>query len=151
MLVHLVSILISFSLLHYLDYLFNRLSLPFISSHLKYYSFINIYVGMIRSGAMLMGTAIQRCLFSRQFIYEPEWGCFCTQMVWLASLFNEEMRAGTRHLHPFSIQHLMETGEQSGKLQGRWFAPSTIAFVFKQLISKYAEQQLGLSVFFCVA
>ena len=100
---------------------------------------------------MLIGTALQRFFFSNDFRYQPQWACYCARMVWLATLFSEEMKSGDRYLHPFSIQHLMEWGEKSGKAQGKWFAPSTIAYVYREVISKYAEQQLGLSLHMCEA
>lgn len=104
---------------------------------------------MIRSGSMLMATALQRNIFSKSFKFDPTWCCFCPKVVWFSSLFSEEMHPNSRHLHPFSIQHLMECGEMYGKKQGQWFAPSTIARVYTDLISKYAERQLGISVYLC--
>ena len=100
---------------------------------------------------MLVGTALQRLLFSNNFRYQPQWACFCPRSVWLTSLFSEEMNLGDRYKHPFSIQHLMEVGEKAGKPQGQWFTPSIIAYVYKEILSKYAEQQLGLSIHLCEA
>jgi hypothetical protein len=104
---------------------------------------------MIRSGSMLVAEAMSRELFGRDFVYNPDIFPNCPRCVWFVSLFSEEVRKDTRHLHPFSIQHLIETGEKFRKKQGKWFAPGTIAFVYEYLLAKYAPPPLQLGVYLC--
>eukprot|EP00770_Monocercomonoides_exilis_P001265 MONOS_1257.1-p1 / transcript=MONOS_1257.1 / gene=MONOS_1257 / organism=Monocercomonoides_exilis_PA203 / gene_product=unspecified product / transcript_product=unspecified product / location=Mono_scaffold00021:152874-155395(+) / protein_length=820 / sequence_SO=supercontig / SO=protein_coding / is_pseudo=false len=96
---------------------------------------------------MLVAEAIQRHLLGRNFSFNPNFFPFCPRCVWLASLFSDEMKPGTRYQHPFSIQHLMELGENYGKAQGQWFAPGTIANVYKSIITRHVGPQLGMAVY----
>ena len=105
---------------------------------------------MIRSGSMLVAEALQRSMFGTHFKLDPEFSKKCPRQIWMASLFNEEMKSDTRHFHPFSIQHLMELGElKFGKREGEWFAPGTIAQVYQHVISNYCEEQLNMSIYLC--
>ena len=105
---------------------------------------------MIRSGSMLVAEALQRHTFGPSFKHNPELSKRCPRQIWMASLFNEEMKPDTRHFHPFSVQHLMELGDTKfGKREGEWFAPGTISQVYHHIISNYCEEQLNMSIYLC--
>ncbi|KAK2957248.1 putative cysteine protease ATG4B [Blattamonas nauphoetae] len=104
---------------------------------------------MIRSGSMLVATALQSIYFGESFRLDAAYVSSCTRLKWLTSLFSEEMQKNTRHLHPFSIQHLMELGAQYGKRQGTWFAPGTIAKVYQDLLMSYLPMNQAVSVYIC--
>ncbi|KAK2948540.1 Cysteine protease ATG4C [Blattamonas nauphoetae] len=92
---------------------------------------------MIRSGAMLVANSFQRLLFGENFL--PNWRTLatCPRCRWLDSQFGEEIIQYTRDHHTFSIQHLIEVGDDLGFAEGTWWGPSTFAFVFQRLFSAY--------------
>lgn len=104
---------------------------------------------MIRSGSMLVAEAAQRSFFGENFVNDSRYMKYCPKQVWLASLFNDEMVKNTRHLHPFSVQHLMQLGVEFGKDEGEWFAPGTIAQVYKKIFDEYCEEQFNMSIYIC--
>ena len=102
---------------------------------------------MIRAGSMLVAEALQRSMFGRTFILNEMYMPFCARQIYLASLFSDELQPNTRHLHPFSVQHLMEIGTQFGIAEGEWFGGGTIAAVYERVVSRYCQEQIGMAVY----
>lgn len=91
---------------------------------------------MIRSGQMLAAEALQRVFFGSQFTFDPLKIPLCIKYQWFTSLFSEEMtNSNTRHLHPFSIQNLIETATKFNKPEGSWVGPGVIANVIAELFN----------------
>ena len=132
---------------------FGCMVLSFITSQIITFCFLLLLLffllGMIRSGSMVVAEAIQRSMMGKDFISNEQDSVYCPRQIWLASLFTEEMSENTRHKHPFSIQHLMALGETFGKREGEWFAPGTIAAVYKYIFENYCEEQLNMSIYLC--
>ncbi|KAA6383345.1 MAG: hypothetical protein EZS28_021128 [Streblomastix strix] len=55
----------------------------------------------------------------------------------------------TRHIHPFSIQHIMEKGVEYNKEEGKWFELGTVANVYAELIKRFAPNPLRIGVYIC--
>jgi cysteine protease ATG4 len=93
---------------------------------------------MIRSGSMVVAECFQRFFFGRSYIFN-EYSCrFCKRMKWLICMFSERVLSNqNKKIHPFSINNLIEKGEEYGFPEGSWFAPSTVAKVYKSLIEQY--------------
>ncbi|KAK2963007.1 Cysteine protease ATG4C [Blattamonas nauphoetae] len=104
---------------------------------------------MVRSGSMLVASSYQRALFGPQFRVTNEYLRHCPRCLWMTSLFSEEMAPFTSHLHPFSIQTLLERGERYDKRQGQWFGPGTIANVYKDLFLEFCPASSIMHVHMC--
>ncbi|KAA6394352.1 MAG: hypothetical protein EZS28_010124, partial [Streblomastix strix] len=104
---------------------------------------------MMRSGSMLIGEALQQVIFSRNFIFDREYFAYCPKCIWLTSLISDEKKVRTRHIHPFSIQHIMEKGVEYNKAEGKWFGPGTVANVYAELIKRFAPNPLRIGVYVC--
>ncbi|KAA6368188.1 MAG: hypothetical protein EZS28_036286 [Streblomastix strix] len=63
--------------------------------------------------------------------------------------FGYEKKVRTRHIHPFSVQNIMEKGVEYNKAEGKWFGPGTVANVYAELIKRFAPNPLRIGVYIC--